>query len=55
MSLLVLVLLFLVCESMPTLLNVEQFAVSVSFSAALAAVVLVGPDGGGAGGPDGRC
>ncbi|MFD1936213.1 MULTISPECIES: HD-GYP domain-containing protein [Nonomuraea] len=44
-TLLVLALLFLVCESMPTLLNVEQFAVSVSFSAALAAVVLVGPDG----------
>jgi HD-GYP domain-containing protein (c-di-GMP phosphodiesterase class II) len=43
--LLVLALLFLVCESMPTLLNVEQFAVSVSFSAALAAVVLVGPAG----------
>jgi len=43
--LLVLVLLFLVCESMPTLLNVEQFAVSVSFSAALAAVVLIGPEG----------
>lgn len=44
-TLLVLVLLFLVCESMPTLLNVEQFAVSVSFSAALAAVVLIGPEG----------
>ncbi|GAA3474163.1 HD-GYP domain-containing protein [Nonomuraea roseola] len=44
-TLLVLALLFLVCESMPTLLNVEQFAVSVSFSAALAAVVLVGPEG----------
>ncbi|NUR90246.1 MAG: HD-GYP domain-containing protein [Nonomuraea sp.] len=43
--LLVLALLFLVCESMPTLLNVEQFAVSVSFSAALAAVVLIGPEG----------
>lgn len=43
--LLVLGLLFLVCESMPTLLNVEQFAVSVSFSAALAAVVLIGPEG----------
>ncbi|WP_336215727.1 HD-GYP domain-containing protein [Nonomuraea sp. LPB2021202275-12-8] len=43
--LLVLVLLFLVCESMPTLLNVEHFAVSVSFSAALAAVVLIGPEG----------
>ena len=43
--LLVLALLFLVCESMPTLLNVEQVAVSVSFSAALAAVVLVGPEG----------
>ncbi|SDL45440.1 HD-GYP domain-containing protein [Nonomuraea jiangxiensis] len=43
--LLVLALLFLVCESMPTLLNVEQFAVSVSFSASLAAVVLIGPDG----------
>ncbi|MFG2076060.1 HDIG domain-containing protein [Nonomuraea maritima] len=43
--LLVLALLFLVCESMPTLLNVEQFAVSVSFSASLAAVVLLGPDG----------
>src|SRR5437868_4853503 len=44
-TLLVLALLFLVCESMPTLLNVEHFAVSVSFSAALAAVVLVGPEG----------
>lgn len=44
-TLLVLTLLFLVCESMPTLLNVEQFAVSVSFSAALAAVVLIGPEG----------
>ncbi|GGS73184.1 HD-GYP domain-containing protein [Nonomuraea spiralis] len=43
--LLVLALLFLVCESMPTLLNVEQFAVSVSFSASLAAVVLIGPEG----------
>ncbi|TYB52633.1 HD-GYP domain-containing protein [Nonomuraea sp. PA05] len=43
--LLVLALLFLVCESMPTLLNVEQFAVSVSFSASLAAVVLLGPEG----------
>lgn len=43
--LLVLALLFLVCESMPTLLNVEQFAVSVSFSAALAAVVIIGADG----------
>lgn len=43
--LLVLALLFLVCESMPTLLNVEHFAVSVSFSAALAAVVLIGPEG----------
>lgn len=43
--LLVLALLFLVCESMPTMLNVEHFAVSVSFSAALAAVVLIGPEG----------
>jgi putative nucleotidyltransferase with HDIG domain len=43
--LLVLALLFLVCESMPTLLNVDQFAVSVSFSASLAAVVLIGPEG----------
>lgn len=43
--LLVLMLLFLVCESMPTLLTVEHFAVSVSFSAALAAVVLIGPEG----------
>ncbi|WP_214110803.1 HD-GYP domain-containing protein [Acrocarpospora catenulata] len=42
-SLLVLALLFLVCESVPTLLSVRQAAVSVSFSAALAAVVLVGP------------
>lgn len=42
--LLVLALLFLVCESMPTLLNVEHFAVSVSFSAALATVVLIGPE-----------
>ncbi|MGW0058503.1 HD-GYP domain-containing protein [Streptosporangium sandarakinum] len=44
-TLLVLALLFLVCESVPTLLNVRQAAVSVSFSAALAAVVLVGPEG----------
>lgn len=44
-NLLVLALLFLVCESVPTLLNVKQAAVSVSFSAALAAVVLVGPQG----------
>ncbi|WP_344864693.1 HD-GYP domain-containing protein [Planomonospora alba] len=44
-TLLVLALLFLVCESMPTLLSVRQAAVSVSFSAALAAVVLVGPEG----------
>ncbi|GAA3442036.1 metal-dependent phosphohydrolase [Planomonospora venezuelensis] len=44
-TLLVLALLFLVCESMPTLLSVRQTAVSVSFSAALAAVVLVGPEG----------
>jgi HD-GYP domain-containing protein (c-di-GMP phosphodiesterase class II) len=45
-ALLVLALLFLVCESVPTLLNVPQAAVSVSFSAALAAVVLIGPEGG---------
>ncbi|WP_455432993.1 HD-GYP domain-containing protein [Streptosporangium soli] len=44
-TLLVLALLFLVCESVPTLLNVKQAAISVSFSAALAAVVLVGPEG----------
>ncbi|GIH80582.1 HD-GYP domain-containing protein [Planobispora longispora] len=44
-TLLVLALLFLVCESMPTLLSVRQAAVSVSFSAALAAVVLLGADG----------
>jgi HD-GYP domain-containing protein (c-di-GMP phosphodiesterase class II) len=44
-TLVVLALLFLVCESVPTLLNVEQTAVSVSFSAVLAAVVLVGPLG----------
>ncbi|WP_214409382.1 HD-GYP domain-containing protein [Sphaerisporangium fuscum] len=44
-TLLVLALLFLVCESVPTLLNVEQAAMSVSFSAALAAVVLVGDVG----------
>ncbi|MEZ0074481.1 HD-GYP domain-containing protein [Planotetraspora sp. GP83] len=44
-SLIVLALLFLVCESVPTLLNVPQAAVSVSYSAALAAVVLVGPLG----------
>ncbi|GAA5041008.1 HD-GYP domain-containing protein [Thermocatellispora tengchongensis] len=44
-TLLVLALLFLVCESVPTLLNVKQAAISVSFSAALAAVVLVGPPG----------
>ncbi|GII61821.1 hypothetical protein Skr01_19060 [Sphaerisporangium krabiense] len=44
-TLLVLALLFLVCESVPTLLNVQQAAMSVSFSAALAAVVLVGGAG----------
>ncbi|GAA0407916.1 HD-GYP domain-containing protein [Microbispora corallina] len=44
-TLLVLALLFLLCESVPTLLNVPQVAVSVSYSAALAAVVLVGPEG----------
>ncbi|GAA1001457.1 HD-GYP domain-containing protein [Acrocarpospora macrocephala] len=44
-TLLVLALLFLVCESVPTLLSVRQAAVSVSYSAALAAVVLVGPQG----------
>ncbi|HEY9523435.1 MAG TPA: HD-GYP domain-containing protein [Thermopolyspora sp.] len=44
-TLIVLALLFLVCESVPTLLSVEQAAVSVSFSAVLAAVVLVGPLG----------
>jgi len=42
---LVLGLLFLLCESAPTLLNVPHVAVSVSYSAALAAVVLVGPVG----------
>ncbi|WP_431998386.1 HD-GYP domain-containing protein [Sphaerimonospora mesophila] len=44
-TLLVLALLFLLCESVPTLLNVPHVAVSVSYSAALAAVVLVGPEG----------
>ncbi|MGC5016753.1 HD-GYP domain-containing protein [Streptosporangium sp. DT93] len=44
-NLMVLALLFLVCESVPTLLNVRQAAVSVSFSAVLAAVVLLGPEG----------
>ncbi|GGL17176.1 metal-dependent phosphohydrolase [Sphaerisporangium melleum] len=44
-TLLVLALLFLVCESVPTLLNVKQAAMSVSFSAALAAVVLLGDVG----------
>ncbi|MEV6985105.1 HD-GYP domain-containing protein [Sphaerisporangium sp. NPDC051017] len=44
-TLLVLALLFLVCESVPTLLNVQSAAMSVSFSAALAAVVLVGGAG----------
>jgi HD-GYP domain-containing protein (c-di-GMP phosphodiesterase class II) len=44
-TLLVLALLFLVCESVPTLLNVKHTAISVSFSASLAAVVLVGPEG----------
>ncbi|MFF4774995.1 HD-GYP domain-containing protein [Microtetraspora fusca] len=44
-TLIVLALLFLVCESVPTVLNVPQAAISVSFSAALAAVVLVGPEG----------
>ena len=44
-TLVVLALLFLVCESVPTLLNVEQTAISVSFSAVLAAAVLVGPLG----------
>ncbi|SDI03688.1 HD domain-containing protein [Sinosporangium album] len=44
-TLMVLALLFLLCESLPTLLNIDQVAVSMSFSAALAAVVLVGPEG----------
>ncbi|MER5621124.1 HD-GYP domain-containing protein [Streptosporangium sp. NPDC002544] len=44
-NLMVLALLFLVCESVPTLLSVRQAAVSVSFSAVLAAVVLLGPEG----------
>src|SRR5262245_7693489 len=44
-TLLVLALLCLVCESVPTQLSVRQAAISVSFSAALAAVVLVGPEG----------
>ncbi|MBO3746478.1 HD-GYP domain-containing protein [Streptosporangiaceae bacterium NEAU-GS5] len=44
-TVLVLALLFLVCESVPTQLSVRQAAISVSFSAALAAVVLVGPEG----------
>lgn len=44
-ALVVLALLFLVCESVPTLLSIPQAAISVSFSAALAAVVLVGPEG----------
>ncbi|MBP2703426.1 HD-GYP domain-containing protein [Microbispora sp. RL4-1S] len=44
-TLLVLALLFLLCESVPTLLNIPQVAVSVSYSAALAAVVLIGPAG----------
>ncbi|MGS2648047.1 HD domain-containing phosphohydrolase [Streptosporangium sp. LJ11] len=44
-NLMVLALLFLVCESVPTLLHVRQAAVSVSFSAVLAAVVLLGPEG----------
>jgi HD-GYP domain-containing protein (c-di-GMP phosphodiesterase class II) len=44
-TLVVLALLFLVCESVPTLLSVPQAAISVSFSAALAAMVLMGPEG----------
>jgi len=44
-TLLVLALLFLVCESVPTMLNVNQAAISVSFSAALAATILIGPVG----------
>ncbi|RJL25233.1 HD-GYP domain-containing protein [Bailinhaonella thermotolerans] len=39
----VLALLFLVCESVPTLLNIREAAMSVSFSAVLASVVLLGP------------
>ncbi|WP_283138370.1 HD-GYP domain-containing protein [Rhizohabitans arisaemae] len=44
-ALVVLALLFLVCESVPTLLNVQNAAVSLSFSAGLAAVILLGAEG----------
>jgi HD superfamily phosphohydrolase YqeK len=41
----VLAVLFLVCDSAPALLNSERVRVSVSFSASLASVVLLGPAG----------
>ncbi|HEU5160650.1 MAG TPA: HD-GYP domain-containing protein [Streptosporangiaceae bacterium] len=37
--------LFLACESVPALLNIQRAVVSLSFSVGLASVVLVGPDG----------
>ncbi len=45
LTLLVLAALFLVCDSAPALLNLERARVSLSFSAGLASVVLLGPDG----------
>ncbi|WP_131737681.1 HD-GYP domain-containing protein [Actinomadura roseirufa] len=44
-KLVVLALLFLVCDSAPARLNVERARVSLSFAASLASVVLLGPPG----------
>ncbi|MFF5265245.1 metal-dependent phosphohydrolase, partial [Actinomadura viridis] len=44
-TLIVLALLFLVCDSAPARLNVEHARVSLSFAASLASVVLLGPEG----------
>ncbi|MFI0357561.1 HD-GYP domain-containing protein [Actinomadura sp. 9N407] len=44
-TLVVLALLFLVCDSSPALLNVERARVSLSFAASLASAVLLGPAG----------
>ncbi|GAA0947846.1 HD-GYP domain-containing protein [Actinocorallia libanotica] len=41
----VLAALFLICDSAPALLNLERARVSLSFSACLASVVLLGPEG----------
>lgn len=41
----VLAMLFLICDSAPALLNIERARVSLSFSASLASVVMLGPAG----------